>query len=300
MVGRLPHQAQHWWEQQQQIRLMQAACLQEEQQQQQQQQQQEEEEERRTHAAGAEEIRRGGDAGQVQEEKQQPHGDYCQQQQKEEAGAQASCKGYVDGARMEGRNMGSHNEPAATATAADSSTASDPAAAAEGREPKVKLSEESEKKLPVRSPAAAKASATHPSSPVKPHKAPSSAEGSSTTAASGAFKVQHKKLDEQQQQQHQRNEQQREEAEAALRSWWLPLTYFPSHIEQEYVQYKHNKNVLYDYYTAAFGLFYCLALVGRMVWERNVMGTAMYLLYIIFKAGVYVPLVLGKRDWFLR
>ena len=143
----------------------------------------------------------------------------------------------------------------------------------------------------------AAASAAEPSSPVKPHKGSVLAQPLSPSAS----KSQQKK-DKQQQYglpHHQQQELQQQQQAPSI-PWWLPLSYFPASLEQEYVQYKHNKNLLFDYYTATFGMLYCLALVGRMVWERSVMGTAMYLLYIIFKAGVYVPLVLGHKEWFLR
>jgi hypothetical protein len=83
-------------------------------------------------------------------------------------------------------------------------------------------------------------------------------------------------------------------------SVWTPLLHFPGALEREYVRFKHQKNLWFEWYNALFSVGYCLALVGRMVWERSVMGTAMYLLYIGFKTTSYIPLLLGKEQWFLR
>jgi hypothetical protein len=83
-------------------------------------------------------------------------------------------------------------------------------------------------------------------------------------------------------------------------TWVTPWRLFPGDLEQQYLQYKHTTYLWLDRYVAAFTALYMIALVVRMVVERDVAGTAFYLYYIACKCLPYISLWRGQLDVFFR
>eukprot|EP00775_Hariotina_reticulata_P004990 gene4990-5232_t len=76
-----------------------------------------------------------------------------------------------------------------------------------------------------------------------------------------------------------------------LFSFVLPLA------NGRYVAWKHTALLHLDYFAAAFGSFYLMALLKRLLSEA---ATMFYFLYIVIKLLPHVPLLLGFREQFLR
>jgi hypothetical protein len=83
-------------------------------------------------------------------------------------------------------------------------------------------------------------------------------------------------------------------------TWVTPWCLFPGDMEQQFLQYKHTTYLWLDHYVAAFTALYMWALVARMVWERDVAGTACYLYYITCKCIPYISLWRGQLDVYFR
>jgi hypothetical protein len=68
-------------------------------------------------------------------------------------------------------------------------------------------------------------------------------------------------------------------------------TGFPSHLEEQYVAYKHQQYLWLDRYAAWFTLLWICVLLVRMVWEQDPQGIIMYLGFLLGKAAPYTLLV---------
>jgi hypothetical protein len=66
---------------------------------------------------------------------------------------------------------------------------------------------------------------------------------------------------------------------------------FPCHLEQQYVQYKHQQYLWLDRYAAWFTLMWICVLLVRIVWEQDPQGIIMYLCYLLGKAAPYTLLI---------
>jgi hypothetical protein len=86
-----------------------------------------------------------------------------------------------------------------------------------------------------------------------------------------------------------------------LVTWVTPMWGFSDpHLEQQYVLYKYFQTVVNDYLCTFFTLSVMLLLLVRLVKGGDVRSTLSYLLYMSAKLMPCLPLMLGKRDFFIR